>query len=328
MIILNLNRNFIKILSTIGNLTFHKSNQKISFFHSFKSFQFTFMLTWFVNDQIYKSSCIDRIFMKLWFVLIIIIKASTWIEFSFNKIVKINPKTIFQDDSKLSSFDPSLDHHSSNSSLTSGAGVLLNGQREVRISPANTDLLFKLFDHIEQQQQLKGDGKQSSNKQQQFQQLQTQYRLLRNTQQQQQQKSTSTSTTTTKITSALLSKAFIKAEDPCILDAVSEGLFPQLKLLDSRTTSSGNVVDVMMVKNHSHSSSSSSAAASSSSSASDLLNSNGLSNSSPILSNTSAAAASNSILINSMINSSSSALPLIQYEQNYSQALSEVVATL
>ena len=41
-----------------------------------------------------------------------------------------------------------------------------------------------------------------------------------------------------------------------------------------------------------------------------------------------AAAASNSILINSMINSSSSALPLIQYEQNYSQALSEVVATL
>lgn len=239
-------------------------------------------------------------------------------------------KTISQkDDSKLSSFDPSLDHHSSNSSLTSGAGVLLNGQREVRISPANTDLLFKLFDHIEQQNQLKGDGKQSSSKQQQLQQLQTQYRLLRNTQQQQQQqKSTSTSTTTTKITSALLSKAFIKAEDPCILDAVSEGLFPQLKLLDSRTTSSGNVVDVMMIKNHSHASSSSSAAASSSSSASDLLNSNGLSNSSPILSNTSAAAASNSILINSMINSSSSALPLIQYEQNYSQALSEVVATL
>ncbi|CAF0716223.1 unnamed protein product [Brachionus calyciflorus] len=72
-------------------------------------------------------------------------------------------------------------------------------EREVRISPANTELLFKLFDNVDQNTKDK-----------------KQVQLILQ----------SRSTQKTKT----ISKALIKGEDPCILDAVSEGLFPQLKL--------------------------------------------------------------------------------------------------
>lgn len=106
----------------------------------------------------------------------------------------------------------------------------------------------------------------------------------------------------------------IKGEDPCIIDAVSEGLFPQLKL-DSRY----ETVNYPM----------------------NTLSSNGLSNSSPILvkSNcTQIASNTNNINANGFSftcnssntnnNLNNNLLPLLQFEQNYSLALSEVVATL
>lgn len=96
-----------------------------------------------------------------------------------------------------------------------------------------------------------------------------------------------------KASTKALSKALIKGEDPCIVDAVTEGLFPQLKLETRNET-----LHYLSIKGES--------------STLNCLNLNGLSASSP------------------MINFSSlnGALPLIQLEQNYSQALSEVVAAL
>ena len=96
-----------------------------------------------------------------------------------------------------------------------------------------------------------------------------------------------------------LSKELVKGEDPCILDAVAEGLFPLLTL-DSRN----ETVQYITFK-------------------SDNLSSNGLSNSSPMLSSTSAV-----ICQSGSNNTNNNLLPLLQFEQNYSQALSEVVAAL
>ena len=93
--------------------------------------------------------------------------------------------------------------------------------REVRISHANTDLLFKLFDSAEQS--LVKDGKKSST---------NKLKVLGN-----------------RPLLKCVPKAFIRSEDPCIVDAVTEGLFPQLSLKST-----------------------------------DCLSSNGLSNSSPLLS--------------------------------------------
>ena len=97
-----------------------------------------------------------------------------------------------------------------------------------------------------------------------------------------------------------MSKELIKGEDPCILDAVAEGLFPLLTL-DSRN----ETVQYLTFK-------------------SDNLSSNGLSNSSPMLSSTSAVVCTS----NASNSANNNILPLLQLEQNYSQALSEVVAAL
>lgn len=93
-----------------------------------------------------------------------------------------------------------------------------------------------------------------------------------------------------------LSKALIKGEDPCIVDAVTEGLFPLLRL-DSR----GETVQFLTLKQTND--------------CLNNLNSNGLSNSSPVLCSSGSTSTVNT-------------LPFLQFEQNYSQALSEVVAAL
>ena len=184
--------------------------------------------------------------------------------------------------------------------------------REVRISPANTDLLFKLFETAEQNSR---DKKQLH--------LQAQYKLYRNSHK--------------PIKS--MSKALIKGDDPCIVDAVSEGLFPLLRL-DSRTESSANFLSFKSLANNGANNSNFENAINS-------LTSNGMSSSSPnIISASPALTAINSMIIlnnNSngmmtMINGSNSsnnnsnnngALPMLQLnEQNYAQALSEVVAAL
>ena len=86
----------------------------------------------------------------------------------------------------------------------------------------------------------------------------------------------------------------IKGEDPCIVDAVTEGLLPLLRL-ESRNN---ETVQFLTLRTSEAS-----------------LNSNGLSNSTPTISTASA-------------NASTASLPFLQLEQNYTQALSEIVAAL
>lgn len=148
-------------------------------------------------------------------------------------------------------------------------------EREVRISPANTDLLFKLFENIDQNK----DKKQVQLL------LQSQYKVFKNSNQKHQQQKN-------------LSKALIKGEDPCIFDAVTEGLFPQLKL---DTTKNESVHFIGVIKADPN-------------------------NSAPLL--TSNSNNLNNLLTNVNSNNLSNALPILQVEQNYTQALSEVVAAL
>jgi hypothetical protein len=152
----------------------------------------------------------------------------------------------------------------------------ISTKREIRITKANTDLLFKLFDNLEQRDKKRVQLK--SNKQ--F------YR------------SNLINTTTNN---SLLSKALIKGEDPCIINAVSEDLFPLLRLNDSTRF---NETVIAFNKNESSLIS---------------MTSNGLSNSTPILAAAGVAATS-----------FSSNIPILNFndQNNYSQELSEVVAAL
>ena len=116
----------------------------------------------------------------------------------------------FQDDTSLDSLD-------------------LSGQqqqqqmRDVRISPANTDLLFKLFENAEQQ----NNGHYKSTKLHHL--THSQYKLYR-----------AALATTQKPMKSVCTKGMVsKGEDPSMVDAVSEGLFPLLRL-DSRNTDSVN----------------------------------------------------------------------------------------
>lgn len=161
----------------------------------------------------------------------------------------------------------------SDSMQTSGStnSTTTANNREIRISNANTDLLFKLFENIEQK------DKKSLQLQ-----LQSQLKMHR---------------LSTQKPVKTLSKALIKGEDPCIVDAVTEGLFPLLRL-DSRS----ETVHYLAFKT--------------SESALNGLSSNGLSNSSPLISS------------NPSLSSAVNNLPMLQLEQNYAQELSDVVAAL
>ncbi len=168
--------------------------------------------------------------------------------------------------------------------------------REVRISPANTDLLFKLFETAEQ----------INREKRQLHSQQMQMKLYRNNQKPMK-----------SVAKGLSSKG---GEDPgSAVDAVSEGLFPLLRL-DSRTDTT---VNFLSFKSESGSSAMLSG-----------LTSNGLSNSSPAISTNSTLAAINSMNMNNSTNSymfgnnNTNGLPSLQFEQNYAQALSEVVAAL
>ncbi len=158
----------------------------------------------------------------------------------------------------------------------------MSNQREVRISPANTDLLFKLFEQVDQQK----DSKKQLH-------LQMKFNKLVNQKQ---------STRTTG-----LSKTLIKGEDPCIVDSVTEGLFPLLRL-DSRSSSNtiNETVQYLACSKHSTGFDASF----------NSLSSNGLSNSSPVISSNFSSTAGNN------------SFNLLQFEQNYSQVLSDVVAAL
>ena len=161
----------------------------------------------------------------------------------------------------------------SDSMQTSGStnSTTTANNREIRISNANTDLLFKLFENIEQK------DKKSLQLQ-----LQSQLKMHR---------------LSTQKPVKTLSKALIKGEDPCIVDAVTEGLFPLLRL-DSRS----ETVHYLAFKT--------------SESTLNGLSSNGLSNSSPLISS------------NPSLSSAVNNLPMLQLEQNYAQELSDVVAAL
>lgn len=173
--------------------------------------------------------------------------------------------------------------------------------RDTRYSAANPDLLFKLFDNIEQKER----------KQVQLQ-LQTQYKIHRSN-----QKPLKT-----------LSKALTKGEDPCILDAVSEGLFPLLRL-DPRNNETVNFLSLKATENTLNN-----------------LSSNGLSSSTPLIygslggcailsssplnttnMNMNTLLSFNSNNNNNYSNSQTMSLHL-HPEQNYTQELSEVVAAL
>lgn len=91
----------------------------------------------------------------------------------------------------------------------------------------------------------------------------------------------------------ILSKPLIKGEDPCIVDAVTEGLLPLLRL-ESRNN---ETVQFLTLRTSEA-----------------TLNSNGLSNSTPTISTAN--------------NGGTASLPFLQLEQNYTQALSEIVAAL
>ena len=108
------------------------------------------------------------------------------------------------------SFDDESSTSSSSTGIGSGCG---NGsrsfsetkKRDVRVSPANVDLLFKLFDNIDQtDRRRKLQLKFKSSKQ------------IRSNH--------------VHMSRGLLSKELIKGEDPCIIDAVSKDLFPLLRL--------------------------------------------------------------------------------------------------
>jgi len=173
----------------------------------------------------------------------------------------------------------------------------IQNYREIKISPANTDLLFKLFDNIEQR-----DKKQ-------LQQLQLQYNKSNIT-----TNNNNSNRLNTKQPLKGLSKALIKGEDPCIVDAVTEGLFPLLRL-DSSSPCLRNNETVHFFSNL--------AKQTNDCLLNNFVNSNGLSNSSPVLINT-----NNSNNTSNMIMNNQNILPSLQFEQNYSQALSEVVAAL
>ena len=159
----------------------------------------------------------------------------------------------------------------------------MSNQREVKISPANTDLLFKLFEQVDQQK----DSKKQLHLQMKFNKLANQKQSLRTTS---------------------LSKTLIKGEDPCIVDSVTEGLFPLLRL-DSRSSSNTiNETVQYLACNNKHSTGFDASFNS--------LSSNGLSNSSPVISS------------NSSSTFGSNSFTLLQFEQNYSQVLSDVVAAL
>jgi hypothetical protein len=102
-------------------------------------------------------------------------------------------------------------------------------------------------------------------------------------------------------------KNLIKGEDPCIVDSVTEGLFPLLRLDSFKSSHLGfDSTHHMSYKAQN--------------STMDCLSSNGLSNSSPVIS---------SYTLNvTNINAHNAGLPILQFEQNYSQALSDVVAAL
>ena len=156
-------------------------------------------------------------------------------------------------------------------------------QREVRISPANTDLLFKLFEQVDQQK----DSKKQLHLQMKFNKLANPRQPLRTTS---------------------LSKTLIKGEDPCIVDSVTEGLFPLLRL-DSRSSSNtiNETGQYMACNKHSTGFDASF----------NSLTSNGLSNSSPVISSNSSSSANGN-----------NSFSMLQFEQNYSQVLSDVVAAL
>jgi hypothetical protein len=159
------------------------------------------------------------------------------------------------------------------------SNAIPTSKREMRITKANTDLLFKLFDNIEQRDKKRLQLK--SNK--------PFYR-------------SNLINSNTSSNNNLLSKALIKGEDPCIINAVSEDLFPLLRLNDS-TRFNETVIAFNTKMNESSLIS---------------MTSNGLSNSTPILTATAATSFS------------STNIPILNFndQNNYSQELSEVVAAL
>jgi hypothetical protein len=212
---------------------------------------------------------------------------------------------LFKNDTTTSCFEATCGLDSDDSQLfdslaqqlTGGNGA---GSREVRISPANTDLLFKLFETAEQ----------SSREKRQLHSQQIQLKLYRNNQRP--MKSVGAKTT------LLTSKG--GAEDSSMVDTVSEGLFPLLRL-DSRV-GDNSAVNFLSFKSESGPSAMLSG-----------LSSNGLSNSSPSISVNSTLAAINSINLNSSMSNGNSGSSYgitagMCEQQNYAQALSEVVAAL
>lgn len=160
-------------------------------------------------------------------------------------------------------------------------------KREIRITKANTDLLFKLFDNLEQRDKKR------------LQQLKSNKQFYRSN-----LINSNNSNNTNNNNSILLSKALIKGEDPCIINAVSEDLFPLLRLNENSTRFNETVIAFNTKLNESSLIS---------------MTSNGLSNSTPILT---ASAATSFSSINH--------IPYLNFndQNNYSQELSEVVAAL
>lgn len=155
--------------------------------------------------------------------------------------------------------------------------------REVRISPANTDLLFKLFDQVDSPSNQTGGNNNARLANGKLGRLNILH--IKSNQSQQPVKTNNQC------------KNLIKGEDPCIVDSVTEGLFPLLRLDGFKEAQRVNSMNCTLTTN-----------------AMDCLSSNGLSNSSPVIS--------------SYSSNGSHHLPMLQFEQNYSQALSDVVAAL
>lgn len=225
-----------------------------------------------------------------------------------------------------------------NYSGNSTANATLGRIREIRISKANTDLLFKLFDNIEQREKKKLNLKMNKNSKLNRNQMCFKPMIDGNG-------NGATMPLNVNINQSL-SKALIKGEDPCILNAVSDDLFPLLRLDSNKTNNSSStattptlssttttLTNTLLTSNHLISSNNCETvnllAFKSNESSLISLNSNGLSNSSPILS---FAANNTGYLSSNFINFSNSnhnlAAPIFQYEPNYSQELSEVVAAL
>ena len=125
--------------------------------------------------------------------------ASFWEQPNFPNV---SPATMFLPPLHRNEIENDICEHT-NDEYTYSSNV--SREREVRVSPANTELLFKLFDNIEQCKDKK------------------QVQLILN------------SRSHSKVKA--VAKALIKGEDPCIQDA--EGLFPQLKL-DSKNENNYN----------------------------------------------------------------------------------------